>query len=262
MGHFGAKPIRMAWLCVVLPALLPTTTARARCCSLRPEAGQVENPFFLPRPVLMRLPAGRARHGRDRHRLAGDHLRRLLDGPAGDAARLRPRVKILHTIGQRVRPDLRARSSTGRCWPGVVALVLAFRVLDQSGCRLRHRGDRYDADDTVLFVLSCCARMWDWPLSCGVLGAFFVVDFTFLSANMLKIPARRLVPAAGRRVVFTVLTTWAKGRMAHGGRENEGALPMELFSEHRRRRAPRASRALRCSHRLRRATRPTRCCTT
>ena len=44
MGHFGKRPIRLAWFGVVLPALCSTTSARARCCSRDPSA--VENPFF------------------------------------------------------------------------------------------------------------------------------------------------------------------------------------------------------------------------
>ena len=62
MGHFGAKPIRMAWLCLVLPALLANYYGQGALLLRRPE--RAREPVLPPRAGLDALPAGRARRRR------------------------------------------------------------------------------------------------------------------------------------------------------------------------------------------------------
>jgi len=58
---------------------------------------------------------------------------------------------------------------------------------------------------------------------------FFSVDFTYLAANTLKIPAGGWFPLLIGAIAFTFLTTWAKGRQLMISRMNEASLPMEIF---------------------------------
>ena len=63
----------------------------------------------------------------------------------------------------------------------------------------------------------------------ALLALFFIVDFTYLSANLLKIPAGGWFPLLVGAIAFTFLTTWAKGRQLMISRMNEASLPMEIF---------------------------------
>jgi KUP system potassium uptake protein len=73
--------------------------------------------------------------------------------------------------------------------------------------------------------------MWNWNrfVVVGLLVLFFTVDFTYLAANLLKIPAGGWFPLLVGAVAFTILTTWAKGRQLMISRMNEASLPMEIF---------------------------------
>ena len=85
MGHFGRRPIRLAWFASCSRRCCSTTSGRARwCCSTRRRR---ENPFFLLAPTAL-LPLVVLRHLRHRGRVAGDDLGRVLDHAAGGAARL------------------------------------------------------------------------------------------------------------------------------------------------------------------------------
>ena len=95
MGHFGKRPIRLAWFALVLPALLLNYFGQGALLLRDPTAA--EQPFFLLAPAWALFPLVGPRDGRRDHRVAGAHLRRVLADPPGDAARLCPRLDIEHT---------------------------------------------------------------------------------------------------------------------------------------------------------------------
>jgi KUP system potassium uptake protein len=74
-------------------------------------------------------------------------------------------------------------------------------------------------------------QMWNWNrfVVGGLVALFFTVDFTYLSANLLKIPAGGWFPLLVGAIAFTFLTTWAKGRQLMISRMNESSLPLEVF---------------------------------
>jgi KUP system potassium uptake protein len=84
--------------------------------------------------------------------------------------------------------------------------------------------------DTVLIAV-VLRQMWNWNrfVVAGLLVLFFTVDFAYLSANLLKIPAGGWFPLLVGAIAFTLLTTWAKGRKLMIDRMNEASLPMEIF---------------------------------
>ena len=112
MGHFGARPIRLAWFAVVLPALLLNYFGQGALL-LRDPAGARRIPFYALVPALGALPDGRARHRGDGRRLAGADLRRVLADPAGGAARLLPARDDRPHLGTQERADLHPRGELG-----------------------------------------------------------------------------------------------------------------------------------------------------
>ena len=108
MGHFGKRAIRIAWFGVVAPALVLNYFGQGALLIAQPEA--IENPFYLAVSGVGALSDGGARHGGDRHRVAGDDLRRVLDDAAGDPARL----PAAHDDPAHVGADAWARSTCRR----------------------------------------------------------------------------------------------------------------------------------------------------
>ena len=89
MGHFGQRPIRLAWFALGHAGAAAQLLRPGRAAARTSPAARA-NPFYLLAPGVGALPAGRPRHRGHRHRLAGAHLRRLLADPPGGAARLLP----------------------------------------------------------------------------------------------------------------------------------------------------------------------------
>ena len=198
MGHFGRAPIRRAWFAAVFPALVLNYMGQGALMLHTPSA--IENPFFLLFPDWSRIPMVAARHGRDRDRLAGGHLRRLLGHPPGGPARLPPAPDDPPHLA-RGGPGLRARPSTGASsprsscsWSGS-----APRRTSPSAYGIAVTGTL--AIDTVLFFV-VVRVLWKkplWVVDRRRGGFFLLVDLTFFAANLPKVAPRRLVPARDRR---------------------------------------------------------------
>ncbi len=144
MGHFGRRPIRIAWFWLVFPALLANYFGQGALLLAR---GQevVGEPVLRPGAGLVPLSAGGDRHRGRGDRFAGAHLRRLLARPAGDPARLLAAHDDRPHLGRGERPDLRSGSEHDphgllrRPDPDVPEVR-------QPGGGLRHRGDGDDGD--------------------------------------------------------------------------------------------------------------------
>ncbi len=106
LGHFGRKPIQVAWLGLVLPALLINYFGQGALVLAHPEA--IENPFYKLVPEFAGAAACRACHRRDRDRKPGRHHRRLLAGAAGDPARPSAAARHRPHLGRVFRTDLPA----------------------------------------------------------------------------------------------------------------------------------------------------------
>ena len=108
MGHFGRKPIRIAWFSLVVPALALNYLGQGALLLSNPEAR--EFPFYHLAPELGAVSAGAAVDVRDGHRVAGGHLGRVLADAAGDSARLLAAVRHPPHVGPGKRPGLHSRS--------------------------------------------------------------------------------------------------------------------------------------------------------
>ena len=103
MGHFGPLPIRVAWFGVALPALALNYFGQGGLMLAEPNSSDVvDSPVLCAGPDVGAFPADRPRDGRHGDRLAGGHLRRLFDDPAGNNLGFLPRMNVVHTEGREI----------------------------------------------------------------------------------------------------------------------------------------------------------------
>ncbi|MBS0540723.1 MAG: KUP/HAK/KT family potassium transporter, partial [Proteobacteria bacterium] len=227
MGHFGAKPIRFAWLALVLPALLANYYGQGAL--LLADPATLDNPFFQLAPAWALYPlvglATAATVIASQATISGAFSMAQQAALLG----LSPRVRITHTSadahGQIYVPAINWMQLVG-----VVALVLAFKSSTNLAAAYGIAVTGTMLVTTVLvFAVAVRVWKWGWLRSILVLGAFAIVDATFMSANMVKFLQGGWVPLALAIAIFAAMWTWLKGRMAVAAREKEGALPMEAL---------------------------------
>ncbi|MES2000748.1 MAG: potassium transporter Kup [Pseudomonadota bacterium] len=232
MGHFGRKPIRVSWIYFVLPALLLNYMGQgAMILAVTPEQAlaTVKDPFFYLAPEQFRLPlvllATMATIIASQAVISGAF------SVTQQAIQLGfiPRLRITHTsesaAGQIYIPVINWALLTM-----VIILVLTFRTSSNLAAAYGIAVTGAMIIDTVLISV-VLRHMWNWNkyVVAGLLALFFTVDFTYLTANMLKIPDGGWFPLLIGAIAFTFLTTWAKGRKLMIDRMNEASLPMEIF---------------------------------
>src|SRR5581483_3749468 len=225
MGHFGATPIRSAWLALVLPSLVANYYGEGALLLSDPAA--IENPFFRLAPAWALYPlvvlATVAAVIASQATIAGAFSMAQQASLLG----LSPRVRILHTsaseFGQIYVPAINWLQLIG-----VVALVAGFKSSTDLAAAYGIAVTGTMLVTTILvFVMAVRVWKWGWPVSILVFGAFMAVDASLMSANMVKFVQGGWVPLALAVVVFTAMWTWMKGRTAVAEREQEGSLPME-----------------------------------
>jgi KUP system potassium uptake protein len=227
MGHFGSRPIRLAWLSIVLPALLVNYYGQGAL--LLDDASAVGNPFFRLAPEWAIYPlvalATAATVIASQATISGAFSMARQAALLG----LSPRVRIEHTsasaFGQIYVPAINWLQLAG-----VVVLVLAFKTSSNLAAAY---GTAVTATMlvTTLLVFALARRewRWSWPMAIAVLGALAVVDLLLVSANMLKFVQGGWVPVLVAVAVFTVMWTWYRARSALAAQELEGALPIGTF---------------------------------
>ena len=232
MGHFGRRPIKYSWLYFVLPALLLNYMGQgAMLLSLPPvEAIQtVKNPFFFLAPEQFRLPlvllATAATIIASQAVISGAF------SVTQQAIQLGfiPRLRITHTsesaAGQIYIPVIN--------WALMVMVILLVFTFGSSTNLAAAYGIAVTgamAIDTVLIGVVFFS-LWHWSkwIAIPLLVVFGLVDTLYFSANLLKVPQGGWFPLLVGAIVFTLLTTWAKGRKLMIDRMNEASLPIEVF---------------------------------
>ncbi len=227
MGHFGAKPIRVAWLTFVLPALALNYLGQGALVIRHPAA--IANPFFLLGPHWLRLPlvvlATAATVIASQAVISGAYSLANACVQLG----FLPRMKVSHTSsteeGQIYVGQVNAALAVG-----VLVLVLAFR---SSGALAA----AYGIAVTGCFVCTCVLaavvfrRQFGWSAyaAYGTFGFFAALDGTFFLANALKIPQGGWVPLLLGLVLMLLMTTWKKGRDLLLARWQQESLPLSSF---------------------------------
>jgi KUP system potassium uptake protein len=225
MGHFGATPIRRAWLWLVLPALLANYYGQGALLLTDPSA--IDNPFFRLAPEWALYPlvvlATVATVIASQATISGAFSMAQQSALLGLSARIRVEHTSASEFGQIYVPAVN--------WlllAGVVALVLFFRSSTNLAAAYGIAVTGTMLVTTILvFALAVRGWKWPWSLAIPVFTAFLLVDATLLSANMLKFHEGGWVPIVIAVSIFATMWTWMKGRAEAVAREKEGTLPIE-----------------------------------
>jgi KUP system potassium uptake protein len=227
MGHFGATPIRRAWLFFVMPALVLNYLGQGALILGDPAA--IQNPFYLLAPEWARVPllvlATAAAIIASQAVISGAFSLTRAAIQMGYA----PRLTIQHTseraIGQIYVPFI---NWTLFC--AVIALVVGFRSSDNlAGAYGIAVMMAMLIDSLLIYVVM--RRLWHWPraLAAVIAAPFAIIDLTFLASNSFKIPEGGWFPLLIGGIVFVLLTTWKRGRAVLMQRLAEDAMPLDVF---------------------------------
>lgn len=226
MGHFGKGPIRIAWYCAVFPALLLNYFGQG---ALLIEKGAVPHSFFGLVDGWLRFPL--AAIATVAAVIASQALISGSFSLARAAVQLGffPRMKIVHTSGTSEGQIYVPEVNWGLCVL-CLALVLGFGSSSKLAAAYGIAVTGTMSITSVLFFAVARTR-WKWSVfTAGPLVALFLtVDLSFFSANLVKLAHGGWVPLAIGSVVFTVMTTWRRGRVLLGQAFLAQTLPLEMF---------------------------------
>jgi KUP system potassium uptake protein len=227
MGHFGASPIRRAWLLFVLPALVLNYFGQGAL--LIHDSAAIKNPFYLLAPEWALLPmvllATCATVIASQAVISGAFSLTRQAIQMGYC----PRLTITHTsyreIGQIYVPFV-----NWTLLAAVMALVAGFRSSSNLAAA-------YGIAVTLAMAIDSCliyivlTRLWRWNpvVALVIVGPLITIDSSFLASNALKIPEGGWFPIIIGAVVFTVLTTWKRGRSMLLARLAQETMPIDAF---------------------------------
>ena len=211
MGHFGIKPIRLAWLALVLPALV--------ICYFGQGAHVLRDPRAMANPFFSLVPAGPATLALViLSSLAAIIASQALISGAFSLTRSAmqlgffPRVRVLHTAhdveGQIYIPIINFFLGLGS-----VLLVLFFRESPRLAAAYGIAVAGTMLLTSILFFL-VVRRTWAWPTgrAVAVLGLFLSFDIPFLAANLGKFMDGGYIPVLLGAAVLTIMVIWNRGR--------------------------------------------------
>jgi KUP system potassium uptake protein len=228
MGHFGPRPIRLAWSVLVCPCLLVNYFGQG--AAIRGgDARVVANPFFAMAPAGLLYPvvavATVAAIIASQALISGSY------SLAQQAMQLgySPRLDVVHTSsaarGQIFVPTVNKLLLVACC-----VLTLAFR---SSSSLAAAYGLAVTATMTITSILlyAVARERWGWGrLAAGALiGLFLAIDLPFLSANLVKIAHGGWLPLAVGAAIFTVFVTWKRGRELLSAEMRRGLLALDRF---------------------------------
>ena len=225
MGHFGRGPITRAWIFLVFPAVILNYLGQGALILAEPVRA-ISNPFFLLVPgwgqVPMVILATAATVIASQAVISGAFS---LTHQAAQIGYL-PRLRIDHTSEQRVGQIYVPWINWALC-VAVLALVFTFRTSTALAYAYGVAVTGTITITTLLFFYIVRAQ-WKkprWVVAIGA-GLLLTVDALFFAANLTKLPHGAWLPLAIGILVFTVLTTWQKGRhlVTRQRAQDEGSL--------------------------------------
>jgi KUP system potassium uptake protein len=230
MGHFGRKPIRIAWFGLVLPALMLNYLGQGALVLRNPAA--VKNPFYLLAPTEWLLPlvalATMATVIASQATISGAF------SVTQQASRLGylPRVPVTHTSETE-----RGQIYIGRLnWLMLVIVVLLVIGFGSSSHLAAAYGIAVSATmalETALVALVVIAMGGRLRiLALGVLLVVFLVELLFFASNTTKIAAGGWFPILCGLIIFTLLTTWKRGTDVLTAASAVKNVPLKGFCEH------------------------------
>jgi KUP system potassium uptake protein len=236
MGHFGKLPIRLAWFALVLPSLLLNYFGQGALI-LR-DAAAADNPFYLLAPRALLYPlialATMAAIIASQAMISGAFSLTQQCIQLGYS----PRMTITHTsareFGQIYIPEVNYAIMVG-----CLLIVFAFRDSTSLGAAYGIAVTGTFVITTTIFSVIALTR-WKWPLWRVALffGVFFIIDGALFGASLLKFIHGGWVPLAVAISLFTLMTSWKRGRDILRERLVDIALPLDDFLEDIARKSP------------------------
>ncbi|MGZ5180308.1 MAG: potassium transporter Kup [Ramlibacter sp.] len=229
LGHFGKKPIRLAWYSVVMPSLTLNYFGQGALLLQQPDA--VKNPFFLMAPEWTQLPlvilATAATVVASQALITGAFSVTKQVIQLGYLPRLNVQHTSVRETGQIYIPFVN--------WGLFVAIVLAV-VLFRSSTAL---GAAYGIAVTLDMLITTTLTFfvirygWKYPLALCIAatGWFFVVDVTFFASNLLKLVDGGWFPLMIGSAIFTLMITWKQGRAILNEKLKHDAIDLRSFLE-------------------------------
>ena len=227
MGHFGKRPIRLAWFWVVMPALVLNYFGQGALLIKHPEA--VKNPFYLMAPDWALIPlvilATMASVIASQALITGAFSVTKQVIQLGYL----PRLQIHHTsvreTGQIYIPFVN--------WGLFVAIVMAVVMFKSSSNLAAAYGIAVCTDMLITTILTFFVIRYHWKyplwLCIAATGWFFIVDFVFWVSNLMKFFEGGWFPLAIGGAVFLLMMTWKQGRNLLATKQREDAIELGSF---------------------------------
>jgi len=209
LGHFGRRPIQVAWLALVLPALVLNYFGQGALVLAHPHA--TDHPFFVMAPDWARLPmvglATAATVIASQAVITGAYSMSQQAIQLG----LIPRLEIRHTSAVRLGQIYMPRVN----WLLLAGVLLLVGLFGSSAALAGAYGIAVSGTMAVTTLLAFAVlwKRWQWnPWLAGLLLLpFLLVDLGFLTANLLKIPNGGWFPLALGALLIVVMVTWRRG---------------------------------------------------
>lgn len=229
MGHFGKRPIRLAWFSLVMPALVINYFGQGAMLLAHPE--NFENPFYEMAPQWALYPlVGLATCATF---IASQALISAAFSVTKQVIQLGylPRLRVLHTsekeTGQIYIPFVN--------WGLYASIVMAVVFFGSSSKLAAAYGITVALDMLITTVMTFFVIRFAWhmslPLCIAATGVFFFIDLMFFGANALKIIDGGWFPLLIGMVMFTLMTTWKDGRALLSERLRSDAIDLHPFLE-------------------------------
>ncbi|HEX3584143.1 MAG TPA: potassium transporter Kup [Thermoanaerobaculia bacterium] len=227
MGHFGARPIRLAWFILVFPCLLLNYFGQGALLLQNPAAA--EHPFFHMAPAWARLPlvglATLATIIASQAVISGAFSLTRQAVQLGYA----PRLDIRHT-SEREIGQIYIASVNWALMICAIGLVIAFRSSSALAAAYGVAVTTTMGITTALLAVVERER-WRWglPAMLALTIPLLIIDLSFFGANIVKVAEGGWFPLAVGIFIFTLLATWRRGREILAMRLAEGVIPIDLL---------------------------------
>jgi KUP system potassium uptake protein len=225
MGHFGKRPIRLAWFWIVFPALVLNYLGQGALLLRAPEA--TANPFFLLAPAWLLYPlvllSTLATIIASQALISGAFSLTQQAIQLGYA----PRMRIVHTSAS-AQGQIYIPTVNSILMVACLLVVMLFQTSDRLAAAYGIAVTGTMAVTSVLFYAVARTR-WGWSaVRAGLLTTLFLlIDLTFFGANLLKVVQGGWVPLTLGAIVYLFMSTWRSGHDTLVAKRRQSSLPIE-----------------------------------
>jgi KUP system potassium uptake protein len=236
MGHFGSKPMRLAWLCVVFPGLVLNYLGQGAFIITHPHA--VENPFYLMVDGWLVIPLVLLATA-----VTVIASQAVITGAFSIAQQamslgLFPRMGITHT-SETAHGQIYIGQINWIILFGVVMLVLTFQSSSNLASAYGIAVNMSMLVDSILAAIFFWhARVFPRFLVIPAIALIFVIEATFLAANGLKLMHGGYMPVLIGATIILLMVTWMRGRRALTDKLKKDSVELVPLLESLERRQP------------------------